>query len=543
MKFKIKNIIPAALMALTLTGTTSCIGDLDVNNINPQQVSTLDKEALFNKIYANMVLTGQVGPDGNSDIAGADEGAAGMLRQLWNANELCTDEAICAWGDAGLPEYNYNRWGDSHPMTSMLYYRLMFGVTLTNFFLDQTSDEDDATATQRAEVRFMRALYYYYMMDIFGNPPMVTDMNTPQPPQATRSEVFGFIEGELLSVLGENNAEGGKLPDAPVAQGRASKAAANLLLARLYLNAEVYTGKARWEEARTYAQRVIDDSGWGLLTQGTGNYTAFQKLFMGDNSTNGAQKEIILPAMCDGDKTQSWGMLFLVAAMTNADITADYPSGTSEAWGGNHCRLQFSKQFMKSGEDALGNAENYTPDKVAKLAGDDRALFYTKDRTANMDDPTAFTSGYAYVKFTNVHSDGSASGDGGGKFIDTDFPVLRVAEAYLTYAEADARLNGGSCTTKGLEKLNALRERAHAKLFTSADLDEILSEWSREFGFEARRRMDLIRFNKFGGQSSYVWQYESGEEAGAPFDAHYNIYALPATDLNANPNLKQNPGF
>lgn len=530
-------------MALTLTGMTSCIGDLDVKNINPQQVSTLDKEALFNKIYSNMVLTGQTGPDGNSDIAGADEGTAGMLRQLWNANELCTDEAICAWGDAGLPEYNYNRWGDSHPMTSMLYYRLMFGVTLTNFFLDQTSDEDDATATQRAEVRFMRALYYYYMMDIFGNPPMVTDMNTPQPPQATRAEVFEFVESELLAVLGEGNAEGGKLPDTPVAQGRASKAAANLLLARLYLNSEVYTGKARWEEARTYAQRVIDDSAWSLLKEGTGNYTAFQKLFMGDNSTNGAQKEIILPAMCDGDKTQSWGMLFIVAAMTNADINAEYPSGTSEAWGGNHCRLQFAQQFMKSGEDALGDAENYTPDKVAKLAGDDRALFYTKDRTASMDDPTSFTSGYAYVKFTNVHSDGSALGDGGGKFLDTDFPVLRVAEAYLTYAEADARLNGGSCTTNGLEKLNALRDRAHAKQFTSADLDEILSEWSREFGFEARRRMDLVRFNKFGGQSSYVWQYESGEEAGAPFDAHYNIYALPATDLNANPNLKQNPGF
>lgn len=543
MRLKLKNIIPAALMALSLVGTTACVNDLDVKNINPQQVSTLDKDALFNKIYANMVLTGQTGPDGNSDIDGVDEGTAGMLRQLWNANELCTDEALCVWGDAGLPEYNYNRWGDTHPMVSMLYYRLMFGVTLTNFFLDQTSDNDAATTTQRAEARFMRALYYYYMMDLFGNPPMVTDMNTPQPPQATRQETFNFIESELKDVLGEGSDNNEVLPDTPVAQGRASKAAANLLLARLYLNAEVYTGSAHWQEAKTYAQRVIDDSNWGLLTEGTGNYTAYQKLFMGDNSTNGAQKEIILPAMCDGEKTQSWGMLFLVAAMTNGDLTTDYPSGTSEAWGGNICRLQFPQEFMKSGQTELGDANNYTPDKVAKLAGDDRALFYTKGRKASIEDPTNFGSGYAYVKFTNIHSDGSPSGDGGGKFIDTDFPVLRVAEAYLTYAEADARINGGSCTSDGLSKLNALRSRAHAANLTSADLDVILSEWSREFGFEARRRTDLIRFGKFGGQSSYTWQYESQAEDGAPFDVHYNLYAIPSTDINANPNLKQNPGF
>lgn len=541
MKLRFKNILPAAALALSLTGLSSCTGDLDVENINPQQVSKFDQNSIFNKVYANMVLTGQTGPDGNRDIQDVDEGASNMIRQIWNANELTTDEAECTWGDQGLPEYNHNTWGDSHPMLLALYYRLMFGVTISNFFLEQTSSSTDATThVERAEVRFMRALYYYYMMDLYGNPPMATTMDEPKPKQATRLEAFNFVESELKAILGENaNDNADVLADTPISYGRASKTAANLLLARIYINAKVYTGTERWNDAKTYAEKVINDKYFSLLTTGSNGYTAYQKLFMGDNDTNGAQKEIILPAIHDGITTQTWGgCLFIIASTTNGDMLKQFSTGTTENWGGNRCRLQFTQQFFPN-NDAV---QDSFPTRVAKKAGDDRALFYTWKREPSIQDESSFGSGYAYVKFLNVHSDGSQVHH--TQFVDTDFPMLRMAEAYLIYAEADARINGGSCTPEGITELNKLRIRANAKTFTSADLDVLCSEWSREFGFEGMRRTTLIRFNKYGGQSAYKWEWEGGEENGKSFDAHYNIFAIPASDINANSeNLKQNPGY
>ena len=228
--------------------------------------------------------------------------------------------------------------------------------------------------------------------------------------------------------------------------------------------------------------------------------------------------------------------------MTTAEVTNVYSTKTSEQWGGTVPKAQFIQKFIPSGKDKL--SVGY-PDKVAKESGDDRALFFTDgDRQPMITDVSNNKNVYLYVKYTNVHSDGSAIHDGTGKWIDTYIPVLRVAEAYLTYAEADARINGGSCTPDGLAKLKALRDRAHVKEpITSADLQTILDEWSREFGFEFRRRMDLIRFGKFGGQSDYHWQYMSGAEDGQAFDAHFNIYPIPASDINANDNLKQNPKY
>lgn len=121
---------------------------------------------------------------------------------------------------------------------------------------------------------------------------------------------------------------------------------------------------------------------------------------------------------------------------------------------------------------------------------------------------------------------------------------MRSAEAYLTYAEATARLAGtGNTTPEGTAYVNELRTRAHAATQSVYSLDQLCDEWSREFYYEGRRRMDLIRFGKFGGNSDYRWQWKGGTMAGTNFDSHYNLFAIPETDLNANSNLKQNPGF
>ena len=485
-----------------------------------------------------MVLTGQTGPDGNKDIEGIDEGTSNFIRQVWNANELTTDEAHCLWGDAGIPEFNHNAWSDAHPMMQALYYRLYFGITVSNFFLQQTSNSDQKTNTQRAEARFMRALYYYYLMDFYGNVPMVTTVSSEKAQQAKRADVFKFIESELKAIDGEDATSKDVLADAKTnTYGRADKAAAWLFLSRLYLNAEVYTGTANWSAAKDYANKVIN-SGYTLSSTAKNGYSGYQLLFMGDNDTNGAQNEIILPAIHDGVTTQTWGgCLFIIASTANADIKTNYPYGTSENWGGNRCRPQFVKKFFPNDDAPVG-----TPTEVKKSAGDDRALFYTKGHTLDVSDETDFTKGYAYIKFLNLHADGTATKH--TQFVDTDFPMMRAAEAYLNYAEADARLNNGECTTDGIAKIKALRTRANANTNLSKfTLDQIIDEWSREFGFEGRRRMDLIRFGEFGGQNKYKWEWMGGTKSGSSFDSHFNIFAIPSSDLNANSNLTQNPKY
>jgi len=526
---KFKNIIPAAVALLSL-GFASCVGDLDVENINPQQVPDLNSDALLNKIYANLVVTGQSGPAGNGDIDDIDEGTSNLVRQLWNANELTTDEAHCVWGDPGIPEFNHNAWSDTHPMMQALYYRFYFGITLANEYLAQVPDDSQ----KRAEARFMRALYYSYLMDLFGNVPFMTTVSIEKAPQYTRAEIFNFVESELKAIIGEAESAD-VLPETRAAYGRADKVAAEMLLARIYLNAQVYTGTARWQDAKDYAEKVINSS-YSLVTAGKGAYSAYQLLFMGDNDANGAQNEIILPAIHDGVRTQTWGgSLFLIASTNNGD----YSTGTSENWGGNRARPQFVQQFFPGGGAPTSN----DPVAVAAAAGDDRALFYTDGRTLHITKESDFKKGFSYIKFLNFHADGSAAHH--TQFVDTDFPVMRVAEAYLTYAEADARLNGGTCTSDGIEKVKAVQERAHKSTssLTSVDLDYLCNEWSREFGFEGRRRMDLIRFGKYGGQSTYKWEWMGGVESGSAFDSHLNIFPIPNSDLNANSNLKQNPGY
>lgn len=538
---KLRNIIPAVAMACLTLGFSSCVGDLDVDNINPQQDANYSQDALFNKMYANLSLTGQKGPDGSGDLDDIDEGFSGLIRNLWNANELSTDEAKCIWGDPGIPEFNHNSWSDAHPLMQAMYYRLFFGVTLANYFLQETEGADDAnTLTMRAEARFIRALHYYYLMDLYANVPIITTMSKDLATQSSRAEVFSFIESELKDIIGEGNSTEVLADSKSNTYGRADKTAAEMLLARLYLNAEVYTGTARWADAQTRANNVIN-SQYKLNTTGAGKYSAFQLLFMGDNDTNGAQNEIILPALYDGEQTQSWGgTLFVIASTANSKVTdpalGNYPLGTGQAWGGNHCTKQFVQKFFPNDDAPQGN-----PFDLAAAAGDDRALFYTLNHELEISDEGDFEKGHTYLKFLNVHSDGSATHH--ADYVDTDFPLLRVAEAYLTFAEADARQNGNNCTAAGLEKINALRTRAHANTVSSFSLDNICDEWSREFAYEGMRRVVLIRHNKFGGQSNYKWEWMGGTAAGSSFDAHFNIYAIPVSALNANENLKQNPGY
>lgn len=535
---KFHYILPAAALVLA-GGLTSCVGDLDVTPIDPSTTMTVDEAALYTKCYANMALAGNGGANGDCDIDRLDGGTTGFVRQLWNANELTTDESICCWGDPGIPQFNYNLWDASHPMLEGFYNRLYTGIAYCNHYLDVC---DGVDATRTAEVRFLRALYYYHLMDCWGNVPFTTVLSATSPEQIQRADLFAWIESELKEIL-PNMLEPAVRTSATTGYGRADQDAANLLLARLYINAEVYTGTPRWADAKAYAETVINGP-HKLWTNGNDNWSAYQMLFMGDNGENGASQEAILPLLQDGITTTSWGTsLFVMASTWKADMDTEGNYGTNQLWAGNRARCQLVKKFFPNTTD--GSELAYTIRDMAAAAGDDRALFYGIDREFNVNNPSEFTSGFSIGKFRNTYSNGGTPHN--TQFIDTDYFLMRSAEAYLIAAEADARQNGGTISAQGLAYINALRSRANASSVTAAQctLDFILDERSRELYYEGFRRTDLIRYGYFGGEKSaqYLWEWKGGVQNGQAIDAYRNLFAIPAEDMNANPNLTQNPGY
>ena len=483
-------------------------------------------DPLLARLYDNLALTTTDGnaDGGNNDLSGSiDAAQTSLVRAMWNLQELPTDESYCVWMDAGIPALNTNTWSNSTQTDAMrgLYARLYHGIILANNYL---ANQHDGDMGKQAEARFLRALQYYYLMDHFGNVPLLTDTIDRQPLPVweatpsdiellTREEMFSYIENELQESLNS-------LP-ATNSYGRATATAARLLLARLYLNSEVYTGTARWQEARSYAESVINGGTFQLAP-------IYRNLFMGDNDSNGAQQEIILPAIYDGNtRTDYGGTTFLVASsFTNGEGD----NGTTQVWAGNVSKPDFVNKFFTQTADI----PYASPEQTASAAGDDRALFYGINHSYELRNGDSFSDGFPYQKFTNVRSNGTSPVS--SKFADTDFPLMRLGEAYLIAAEADARLNGSATSMQGTQYINMLRNRANATTSTAGySLSDICDEWSREMGYEAVRRTTLIRFGRFGGQTDYSWAWKGGSYDGTAFDAGMNTYPIPAVEVGSTP--------
>ena len=564
-----KYIVLAAALMLSM-GLASCSDDLHVAPIDPGTKTEVYASQLFNKCYANFGTAGNGGANGDCDIDGIDGGTSGLYRQLWNCQELTTDEAMCKWGDDGIAQFNYNTYDATHPMTRGLYYRLCVGVAYCNQYLKAFSDSD---AVMTAEVRFLRAYQYYILMDQFGNVPFTTTISSDAPEQIKRADLYNWLVTELKDICGEGSDNSAVLADAaPHAKGdnrwgRVDKAAAWLLLSRLYLNGGVYAGTPDYDQAAIYAKKVID-SGYELCTEGsshevtssyngesrtqTWKFSAYQKLFMGDNGTNGANREAIFPILQDGKRTTSWGCaLFLIGSTHDGDMhdlaydewfsnakDRSVNGVTSQAWAGNRCRPELIRKFFPNDDAPSGYSY-----QVVEAAEDDRALFDTKGRTLDITDPDNFASGYATGKFTNFTTDGTPTSD--ATFPDMNVFLMRKAEAYLIYAEALTRKAGdGTAPGLAVDAINTLRSRAHAATRSTYTLGQIEDEWSREFYFEGLRRTTLERFGDYAGlNASYKWQWKGGVYNGRNFDSYRSVFALPNTDIIANPNLHQNDGY
>jgi starch-binding outer membrane protein, SusD/RagB family len=518
------SFLAAALLLMSAAGCTDTLvspkSTISEGNVFSDPASY---PAFIAKIYAGLALTGQRGGAGEPDIDPAvfsDEGFSNYVRLLWNMNELPTDEAAVAWGDLSIQELNTGLWAANNAFVKGMYYRVYFQVALANEFLRQTEESklserghnDPALrariAEYRAEARFLRALSYWHGIDFFANIPLVTGPLVTPPLQATRQEVFDYIVSELNDIMDD-------LPPAGAATyGRANEWAARMLLAKVYLNAEVYTGQPHWTEAMSEVTAVIGSGLYSLAPVWRNN-------FLADNHTS---PEIIFPVPSDGLRSQAYGnTTFLIhASCGGAMNSATY--GHAGCWGGIRMKPEAYNNYDRTNDTA-------------------RTSFFVVTGQVPMSSLTTFTDGVAAPKFTNLTSTGAPGSD--GTFPDTDFPMFRLADAYLMYVECHLRGGGGVAGT-ALGYLNAIRQRSYGdttgNFAALPPLDTILAERGRELMWEAHRRVDLIRFGKFTG-NSYLWSWKGGPQAGTTLDGKYNLFPLPESELSANPNLQQNPGY
>lgn len=550
MKIKtIKQLFSAALIASLSLGVTSCINDLNISPIDPQADGSFDQQGVFVKGYAMLGLTGQKGIAGSADLDGQDEGESGFYRTTFNCNELPSDECLWAWQDnQDIPQFTNINWNSSSQRTEWVYVRLGYNITQYNFFLDQTEGKtDEETLRQRAEIRFLRALHYWYFLDLFGKAPFKEHFNNELPVEKKGTELYAYIQNELSEI--ENNMYEPR--QAPF--GRADKAANWLLRARLYLNAGVYTGQTDYAKAEEYAGKVID-SGYKLCD----NYA---ELFMADNDENpNAMQEIILPIRQDGVKTRNYGgSVYLVCATRIAKMPR---MGTTNGWSCIFARAAMVQKFFPdltkvpvlpddveipnegldtdAQIDAFDAQYGLRTEDIIQAAGDDRAMLYSGvgggKRKLQTDAITGFIDGLSIVKWQNYRSDGKPVSH--TEFPDTDIPLFRLAEAYLTRAEALFRQDKDATAD-----INELRSRANCtRMVETVTEQELIDEWSREFYMEGRRRSDLIRFGMFT-TDKYVWDWKGGTMNGTPVASHYNVFPIPVSDLNNNPNMSQNPNY
>ena len=497
------KVLMLAVAGVFALGLSSCVNDLDVTPIDPNVQLPQDVlkdeaafEALLAKCYQGLACSSSDGANGGPDISGVDGGFGQYLRAYFNLQCLTTDEATCCWNDTGLPDMHNMNWQASNQFIVAMYYRVFYQVSLCNELIRQVNNNPAGVEFQNkgaliAEARALRALSYYHAIDMFGNVPFATEhdaVGAVGPKQINRADLFTWVENECKELIEGNDlaAEGTNV------YGRCDKGFVKMILAKLYLNAEVYVGQDRYADCAAICEDLVGK--YNL-------HTNFAELFCADNhlqtanATFGANNEIIF-------------------AGTGGDMI---PAGISSGWGGLSVTKQVSERYA---------------------AGDVRAMFFT-DYGAEIVDIFTFTSGgYKSQKFTNVNHDGSAASAQG--HVDTDWPLFRAADAHLMLAECAAR--GKADQAKGLASLNAVRERAGLDKVTSFTAQDVLDERSREFLWEGCRRSDLVRFGQFT-TDAYLWEYKGSAKDGQAVADHRNLFPLPPADVNANSNLKQNAGY
>jgi hypothetical protein len=493
-------------------------------------------QQVLGKIYASFMISGQ-GANGGDDIAASDGNFFTTMRALWNLQEITTDEAICAWGDVGIADLNTQTWSPSNPFLTAVYQRLSLSVTYANDFIKLTKDNTDpAVVRYNAEARFLRALAYYWLMDLFGNPPFTTEedgVGKYYPRQIQRAQLFNYVAGELKAIENLLNAPG------TGSSSQATQGACWMLQARLYLNAKTFINVDKYDSCVIYTKKVIESNKYQLASD-------YRRNFSADNNYAQGNKEMVFGWEQDGVNTQGYvGTTFLIESSSDATYlrAEDYHGLTSNTnWNGNRARKDFAELFV--GDD---NVASYLSDPTFSAHPDNRIYLKIKKE---IDIPSASSSGdygIGVYKFTARKANGSQADNYNPAFASTDFPIFRYADALLMYAEAVVRGATNGTRANALAYVNLVRERAYGNTsgnIADGDLniDFIFEERSREFYYEAQRRTDLVRFGKFTG-GTYLWQWKGGAMNGTSTATYRNLFPIPGDEISANPNIQQNEGY
>lgn len=550
-----KKYITFGCMALSL-GLTSCIGDLDQNPIDPNLESPTNPtllQSIAMDCYQQLAASGQEGP-GSSIISGLDNGRGQYTRALFMMNVFPTDEVIWIWKDDGIYDLCTNTFDATNGNIYGTYSRLFAHIATCNQFLNMTETNTDPEILQlRSEVRGLRALSYYWMIDIFGKSSFITaapDGKTT-PKQLERAELFNWLESELTDIL-----DNGNLAETPV-YGRIGKDAVEALLARLYLNAKVYAGVDKYSECAARCENIIArHKGGGFENSGLAK--EYLHLFCNKNEAympggeNKAENEILWGVPFDKDNLQSYGgTMYLVNGAMGTDDnnkginTNDF--GCSNPWKCMKAVKEFSESFDNS---------------------DKRWALWVKGKTANgegeykiaNEDFNKWGDGYVCIKWTNLNPgtgwanvqntlttapDIFASTWDSPQFSSTDLALIRLSDVYLMYSECAMRKAANTDATKGLEYVNLVRRRAGLRNWdkTEYTADNMLAERGRELYWELTRRSDLVRFGKFTGPDQKLWSWKGNDVNGNQIADRYDVMPIPVNVIASNEGFTQNKGY
>lgn len=534
---------------LAAVAMTACINDLDTLPLNKTEpiseyVYGTDEHAYLaglGRLYFQFVTNDL------TDLQQMDGGASEIIRAFWSVQETTADAAKCSWeNDAWVRALNTNTWSEAqNDAVYAVYVRSLQGVALVNEYLRQTAPErleargvpaDLAAKIDvfRDEARFIRAYLYWMAMDCFGSVPFTTEKSpfggTYFPKQASRADIFDFCTGELDYLMSDQSHMAAAGSDYP----RADKGSAAGLLARMYLNSQVYTGVPRWNECKAVCERIFS-MGYALCP----DYAA---LFRGDNGQNAlARGEMLWAVDYDANNTESYGgtTYILSATLAATDITDESrPNGQRNGWAGLRVPYEYvSRYFNVSGQNYETGTYN-----VADKRGE---MFYIKGRSESMDGALySFMNGWSCLKFNNI-----PHGQTDQEYLpqslllsysNVDFPMIRLGEIYLIYAEAC--MNTGAAG-QAMPYVSLLSERAGVNPPAEITPEWLVAERARELMWEAHRRTDLIRYGLYH-TDAYLWPYKGGDSyAGQAFPEYKCLFSIPPTELATNDALVQNPGY
>ena len=563
---KLNKILIFGTIALGL-GATSCVGDLNLDPIDPNLYTDTEspdfyKQAL-GECYSIMAVSGQQGP-GSSIISGLDNGRGQYTRAIFMMNEFTTDECLWVWKDDGIYDLVTCTFGASNGNIYGTYGRLYAHIAVCNQFINSIPEDtpDAEMLEMRNEARALRAMSYYWALDIFGNPSFTLDSpdGINEPGQIKRNDLYKWLEEELIFLVDESN-----LSSSPL-YGRVGKDGAEALLARLYLNAGVYTGTTQWSKCAERCQNIIErhegQSVYGGLTE------SYLALFAKNNSQympggGGNVNEILWGIAYDSQYTQTYGgTTFLVASEVSANLGMDYRRyGVSSPWTCLKARQNLSELFApwnsKSGNVPNGQGSLYSDDARASqwIAGNvnfvDNGQESSQEVTIQNTEIGEWSNGYTVIKWTNIdaNEDGSLNfltdPDKATEFVSTDLALIRLADVYLMYVECYVREKASALPTNALKYMNYVRNRAKIEPYTSInqiDLPEVINERGRELYWEMTRRSDLIRFDMYTG-NSYLWSWKGNVLEGTGIADRYKLMPIPTNIIAAQPSFNQNPGW